>query len=895
MCALDEWTVDELAALVRRARQLRRALRRRARVGARPARRPLPVRRVRRAAAAHRVGPRRRHRPRPRRARSGSRSRAAARSPTAACSACSCPTAPASASSTRRWSTRAAPGETFLLGASTWRIEEITFERVVVTPGARASRARCRSGTATGPGRPLELGRALGAFVRELRGAAGATAPAAPARRHGLDELRRRQPAAVPRRAGRGHRRGARRPHDRRRALPRRDRRLAGVHAHRRSARRCTRRGRWRSSAGSTERCGMPVEMMWSDDGIVLRLPEAVDELPLDELLIDPDEIDELVVVDAAAARRCSRRGSASARRGRCCCRAAGPIGARRCGSSASGPPTCWRSRPSTRRSRSCSRPRASACSDVFDLPALREVLSRAARSRQDPDGRRRHAEGVAVRAVAAVRLDRRLHVRGRRAAGRAPGRRARARPRPAARPARRRGAARAASTRRCSPTSSSSCSGSSTDRRARDADELHDLLRRARRPHARRARRRAAARRRRRAELDRRSCVDDAARDRGVGSPASERFAAAEDAARLRDALGVRAARSGCPRRSPTRSTHPLDDLVARYARTHGPFLARGAAAPLRRRPRAGRGVARGARGRRPCRARRVPARRRRARVVRRRGAAPAAAPVAGRAAPRGRAGRRRGAAPGSCPRGTASDRRAARLDGLVEVLGHAAGRADPGVGARGRRAAGAAAAATGRADLDALCTSGEVVWVGAGPLGASDGGCGSSSATRCALLAPVRRTTTPRPSGRGARRRCAPIWLSAARRSGPTCAPAADRRPPTPRCSPRCGISCGPARSPTTRSRRCGRCCRAKPASGRAPKAAAVLARAGSRASGRPPAPGGGRSCRAAGSSPRRPPTEAAHASALQLLERYGVAHPRGGAGRGRRGRVRRRVPAC
>ena len=36
-------------------------------------------------------------------------------------------------------------GETFLLGASTWRIEELTHDRVLVTP-APGSRARCRSG-----------------------------------------------------------------------------------------------------------------------------------------------------------------------------------------------------------------------------------------------------------------------------------------------------------------------------------------------------------------------------------------------------------------------------------------------------------------------------------------------------------------------------------------------------------------------------------------------------------------------------------------------------------------------------------------------------------------------------------------------------------------------------
>src|SRR3546814_12378472 len=44
------------------------------------------------------------------------------------------------------------------------------------------------------------------------------------------------------------------------------------------------------------ERWGMAVELMWSDDGIVIRLPESIDELPDDDLLIDPDEIEELIV-----------------------------------------------------------------------------------------------------------------------------------------------------------------------------------------------------------------------------------------------------------------------------------------------------------------------------------------------------------------------------------------------------------------------------------------------------------------------------------------------------------------------------------------------------------------------------------------------------------------------
>ena len=99
--------------------------------------------------------------------------------------------------------------------------------------------------------------------------------------------------------------------------------------------------GAWPCRHRLGERWGIDVELMWSDDGIVLRLPDAVDELPLDELLIDPDEIDEIIVAPAARRRRCSRRASASARPGRCCCPGADPTGARRCGSSASGRPTC--------------------------------------------------------------------------------------------------------------------------------------------------------------------------------------------------------------------------------------------------------------------------------------------------------------------------------------------------------------------------------------------------------------------------------------------------------------------------------------------------------------------------------------------------------------------------
>ena len=120
------------------------------------------------------------------------------------------------------------PGETFLLGASTWRIEDITFERVVVTP-APGQPGKMPFWHGDRPGRPLELGRALGAFVRDIRSLAP---EAAHERLHDRALARRlggQQRHRLPRRAGRGRRRGARRPHRRGRALPRRDRRLADL------------------------------------------------------------------------------------------------------------------------------------------------------------------------------------------------------------------------------------------------------------------------------------------------------------------------------------------------------------------------------------------------------------------------------------------------------------------------------------------------------------------------------------------------------------------------------------------------------------------------------------------------------------------------------------------
>ena len=57
------------------------------------------------------------------------------------------------------------PGQTFLLGAATWRIEQITRDRVIVTP-APGLPAAVPFWKGDGVGRPMELGERIGSFAR---------------------------------------------------------------------------------------------------------------------------------------------------------------------------------------------------------------------------------------------------------------------------------------------------------------------------------------------------------------------------------------------------------------------------------------------------------------------------------------------------------------------------------------------------------------------------------------------------------------------------------------------------------------------------------------------------------------------------------------------------------
>ena len=251
-------------------------------------------------------------------------------------------------------------GETFLLGATHLAHRGHHLRAGGGHARRRASPARCRSGTATGRAGPSSwAGRSApssASCAAAPRGGHRASSSRAASTPRGRGQPRRatstsrpRPPGSCPTTAPWWSSASATRSA------------TGGSACSRPSAPRCTPRGRMALQARLAERWGLDVEIMWSDDGIVLRLPEAVDELPLDALLIDPDEIDELVVAQLPPDGhvRLALPGV----------RGPGPAAAppparsphRRCGSSASGRPTCWRWRRSTPSSRSCSRPPASA------------------------------------------------------------------------------------------------------------------------------------------------------------------------------------------------------------------------------------------------------------------------------------------------------------------------------------------------------------------------------------------------------------------------------------------------------------------------------------------------------------------------------------------------------
>jgi ATP-dependent Lhr-like helicase len=202
-------------------------------------------------------------------------------------------------------------GDVFLLGTSSWRVEDITPDRVIVTP-APGQAARMPFWKGDAPGRPLELGRAVGSFVRELAAADEPTARAR-ATTAGLDEW------ATDNLLGylAEQRESTRHVPDDRTIVVERFRDELGdwrlvVH----SPFGAQVNAPWALviAARLAERRGVQAHAAHSDDGIVLRLPDTVDEqgAPVPptaaDVLFDPDEVEPAVVAEVGGSALFSAR-----------------------------------------------------------------------------------------------------------------------------------------------------------------------------------------------------------------------------------------------------------------------------------------------------------------------------------------------------------------------------------------------------------------------------------------------------------------------------------------------------------------------------------------------------------------------------------------------------------
>jgi ATP-dependent Lhr-like helicase len=186
----------------------------------------------------------------------------------------------------------ARPGQTFLLGASTWRIEDIGRDRVTVSPAPGAPGA-VPFWKGDSVGRPKELGRAIGEFSRWA-----VDQPAEVLERdYDLDPLAAKNLLEFLREQQEATRVV---PSDRTIVIERfrdeiGDWRLCvlspyggRVHA------------AWALalSARIRDDYGLESDAIWSDDGIIVHLPDADDPPGADLILVDPDELEDKVVAE---------------------------------------------------------------------------------------------------------------------------------------------------------------------------------------------------------------------------------------------------------------------------------------------------------------------------------------------------------------------------------------------------------------------------------------------------------------------------------------------------------------------------------------------------------------------------------------------------------------------
>jgi ATP-dependent Lhr-like helicase len=456
-------------------------------------------------------------------------------------------------------------GEVFLLGASSWRIEEITHDRVLVSP-APGQPGKMPFWHGDRPGRPVELGRAIGALARSLAAAPRDEALARLREQHGLDE---RAAANLCAYLAEQAQATGEVPSDRTIVVERYIDEIgtycvcvlspfgARVHAP------------WSQAvlARMNAARDQHVEAIWSDDGIVFRLPESEEPPDTNEFLPAPDEVEDLIVRSLGQTSLFAARFRENAAR-------ALLLPRRRPGERT----PLWAQRKRAADLLAVAARYASfpilletyreCLRDVFDLPALvellRQIQARRLRVRTvDSRTPSPFAASLLFSYVANFIYD-----------GDAPlaERRAQALSVDAAQLRELLGEAELRELLDPEAIAETELGLQRLDgkRPAHSVDSLHDML--------------LAIGDLSRAEVQSRSdpaagadaWIEELLRDRRAieAKIAGEaRVFAAEDAARFRDALGVVPPR-GLPRALLAPVADPLGDLVSRYARTHGPFV---------------------------------------------------------------------------------------------------------------------------------------------------------------------------------------------------------------------------------------------------------------------------------------------------------------------------------
>ena len=564
-----------------------------------------------------------------------------------------------------------------MLGSSTWQVTEISVDRVVVIPAPGAPAARMPFWHGDSMGRPLETGRALGAFVRNIGALDEKEA------RHTLEtryHLERRAAANLARYLAEEREATGALPTDRHVVIQTfrdeiGDWRMvllspfgAPVHAP------------WAMAAARTIRDtrGIEVDAVWSDDGFILRFPDADHPPDSEAVVVDPADVQQLVMDEVGTSALFAARFREAAGR-------ALLLPRRRPGSRT--PLWLQRRRATSLLEAALRYPTfpivleayREVLQEHFDLPALREVLGEI-RSRKvrltsvETTSPSPFASSLMFDFIASYMYEVDSPPQERRAMALTvdqhllrellgePELRELLDPETIA--------AVELELQRVTP-----------ERRARGLDGVADLLREIGPVDAEAL----AARVRDDDPVALAEALVEARRAIRVTIGGREHWAAAEDAARLRDALGVPLPQ-GVPAVFLEPVPDPLGDVVARWARTHGPFTTAEAAAGL------GLPACRGVQHSRTTRnalqghPRRISTGRRRAGMGRHRSAPPTSQTIAGDPSKRDRSRRPRSV--GSLLSRLAEsrvDRRRPRppaRDGPT-----AAGRSDPGVDPGARR----------------------------------------------------------------------------------------------------------------------------------------------------------------------------------------------------------------